>query len=870
MAGTKPIVINIQGDDSNLRKVLKGAAGKVDGFAKKIGTMGIKAGAAFAATAGAIGVTGVKAFGEFEKGMQEVFTLIPEAGQETFDKLEKQVKNFSKEFGVLPEQTIPALYQAISAGVPRDNVFEFLEVAQKAAKGGVTGLETAVDGISSVVNAYGSEVLSAAEASDLMFTAVKLGKTDFSQLSASLFQVAPIAASVGIPFKDITASLANLTAMGVPTSVAATQLKGAMSELAKEGTKADVAFRDLSGMGLQDFLKNGGTFEEAIIKLKDGADAAGISTLDLFGSVEAGQAILALTADGGGKYIETLQAMSDSAGATDTAFQTMNKGFSADMEKIRANLKVLAIEIGSKLAPFVAKATKFLLDGFQKLGPLLDKLKDRAIELAGEIKERAIPILRRLRDIFVTVAEKAMVIWSAVYEYLAPGIKDLSDKVRDLAINAFGKLKEVFDAIPWTQVFEAIVEFAEKARAAVMEFVRDIPNKFREATAFVEKHKDIFILLAGAVGGVVVALGLYTTAIKIWAGVTKAASAVGAVFSAIIGANPIMIMVVAIAALIGALVAAYFRFERVREIVDNVFNFFRNDFIPIVIEVKDTVIEMKDRVVEAFTRIKDYLVNTFGPAVEVVISVVVDLFHYLKKQIQLVVDLVKAIFDGDWKEATKIFFELVKNAITFVVEQFVKLPGRLLKALPPIIFALRDIAKSFSQFLLEKVARIMDKIVDFFIALPAKLLDAGIQIAAALVEMGIDFGRKIIDGIVEGLRRAGGAISSFIMGLVPDVGSIVDSIVGGATSKAKGIVGKLIPGLASGGIVTKPTLAVVGEAGPEAVIPLNRAGAVGGSVININVTTGVGDPVAIGDEVVEVLTAWQRANGTIPVDASAA
>ena len=181
-----------------------------------------------------------------------------------------------------------------------------------------------------------------------------------------------------------------------------------------------------------------------------------------------------------------------------------------------------------------------------------------------------------------------------------------------------------------------------------------------------------------------------------------------------------------------------------------------------------------------------------------------------------------------------------------------------------------DIAKAFSQFLLEKVARIITKIVDFFIGLPKQLLDAGIQIAAALLEMGIDFGRKIIDGIVEGLRRAGGAISSFIMSLVPDVGSIVDSIVGGATSKAKSIVGKIIPGLASGGIVTKPTLAVVGEAGPEAVIPLNRAGAVGGSVINVNVTTGVGDPVAIGDEVVEVLTAWQRANGTIPVDTSAA
>ena len=92
---------------------------------------------------------------------------------------------------MIPGEVLPALYQAISAGVPSDNVFDFLETANKAAVGGITDLSTSVDGITSVVNAYGSDVISAAEASDLMFTAVKEGKTDFGQLSDSLFQVIP-------------------------------------------------------------------------------------------------------------------------------------------------------------------------------------------------------------------------------------------------------------------------------------------------------------------------------------------------------------------------------------------------------------------------------------------------------------------------------------------------------------------------------------------------------------------------------------------------------------------------------------------------------------------------------------------------------
>jgi hypothetical protein len=63
--------------------------------------------------------------------------------------------------------------------------------------------------------------------------------------------------------------------------------------------------------------------------------------------------------------------------------------------------------------------------------------------------------------------------------------------------------------------------------------------------------------------------------------------------------------------------------------------------------------------------------------------------------------------------------------------------------------------------------------------------------------------------------------------------------------------------LAQGGIVTGPTLAMIGEAGPEAVIPLNRMGSMGGGV-NITIQTGVGDPVAIGREVKRVMDAYSR------------
>jgi hypothetical protein len=80
----------------------------------------------------------------------------------------------------------------------------------------------------------------------------------------------------------------------------------------------------------------------------------------------------------------------------------------------------------------------------------------------------------------------------------------------------------------------------------------------------------------------------------------------------------------------------------------------------------------------------------------------------------------------------------------------------------------------------------------------------------------------------------------------------------------KGFAVPDIPLLANGGIISSPTLAMVGEGGePEAVIPLSKLAQMGygGSGVNITVQTGVGDPVAIGREVAKVMDAYSRRSG---------
>jgi hypothetical protein len=80
--------------------------------------------------------------------------------------------------------------------------------------------------------------------------------------------------------------------------------------------------------------------------------------------------------------------------------------------------------------------------------------------------------------------------------------------------------------------------------------------------------------------------------------------------------------------------------------------------------------------------------------------------------------------------------------------------------------------------------------------------------------------------------------------------------------------GANIPMLADGGIVKKATLAVVGEAGPEAVVPLN-SNMGGGTNIYVTVNAGMGtDPARLGDEIVNVLQRYNRRNGALPLKVS--
>jgi hypothetical protein len=151
---------------------------------------------------------------------------------------------------------------------------------------------------------------------------------------------------------------------------------------------------------------------------------------------------------------------------------------------------------------------------------------------------------------------------------------------------------------------------------------------------------------------------------------------------------------------------------------------------------------------------------------------------------------------------------------------------------------------------------------------------------------GITAGQALVDGVRAAIAAAGFSINA--EGSIVNQGAIdqVNKAISNAKSKkSKGgkkiskaerqsimdlaaSLGVEVPAFAKGGIVTGPTLALIGEAGPEAVVPLSGRNAGMGNTFNLTVNAGLGaDGAVIGREIVDAIKRYERASG--PVFASA-
>jgi hypothetical protein len=162
---------------------------------------------------------------------------------------------------------------------------------------------------------------------------------------------------------------------------------------------------------------------------------------------------------------------------------------------------------------------------------------------------------------------------------------------------------------------------------------------------------------------------------------------------------------------------------------------------------------------------------------------------------------------------------------------------------------------------------------------PAVLITAGIValgVALVMAYKRFDTFRAVVNAVVNQVARNFEFMANAFITMInvvikginlikpgKDIGSLGQislGRLGGEGSAAGGAnpAGLDYKAMATGGIVTSPTFALIGEAGPEAVIPLSKMGSMGGGItVNVN----GGDPQAV----VDALRRYQRQNGFVPI-----
>ena len=293
------------------------AVGKL-GSSSKISFGVIAAGIGSVVSLGAATAAVTREWLGYDKAMKEVQSITASSSAE-FRSMRSDVIELASSLGVDATVAAKGLYQALSAGIPKDNAIEFMKVASKAAIAGVTEVNVAVDGLTNVINAYKLPVSEAERVTDMLFATVVDGKTTFEELSSNMSKATVIAASMNVPLEQVLASIISITKQGTPTSEAFTQIKAALQALLDPSDQMIVAYQSMGvESGRQAVAQYG--LAGALQMVRDRYEGNDGALVKAMRSVEAYNGALSITGANLATYATGLDNVKNSAGKANKAF----------------------------------------------------------------------------------------------------------------------------------------------------------------------------------------------------------------------------------------------------------------------------------------------------------------------------------------------------------------------------------------------------------------------------------------------------------------------------------------------------------------------------------------------------------------------
>jgi TP901 family phage tail tape measure protein len=867
-----------------------------------------------------IGGASIKLAADFETSFGKIQGLVGVAASD-IDTLRDAALRLGPQFGRSANEAAEALFFITSAGLRGQSAIDALQSSLKASAAGLGDTATIADLVTSSVNAYGEATLSASAATDVLTNAVRLGKLQPEELAGSMGQVLPIASAMGIRFDEVGAAFAAMSRTGTNASIAATQLRGILSQLLSPTAQSAKALESvgLSAEGIRKQLRERGllsTLQTLVEAFGDNAAA----TEAVFGNIRALSGVVDLMGSNVEATTQIFDDMTRSVGVTDQAYNAIADTASQKFAVGLAELKSAGIEIGQTLLPValdLVQAFRGMVDRFMDLEA---PQREALIKFAG-IAAIAGPVLMFFGSLITAVAALTVALgaMSVAMIVATGGLVLLGAAIAGIAWK--NMTHDSSNAAEALRLEEAAATNAaagyDKMAEAQRQLARQLRADDREIDRFTQQAANVRQTRAQRIASEEAA----AAAAALAAAQTDVAGATNNATQSMGAAGPTVVKLTkgmkellqslnethvgagdsgdAIAQFSREMLAAGKITDETSAAASRLAQVVRQNIDKALAEGNRRLDEARQK----FEQYRDAIAGGIsrGNTLTDAVSAQTDAMERLTQAQNAYDEAVRSGDRGRIADATKELKDAQKGERSLL--SFLQVGVTTAEGFALQIDSLREAGAS-----LEVVQQIAELGAKTGGRVAAELMAGGAEAIAQanrMVQAVEDASRRAGEGAAQQFFGAGiAAAKSFIAAVeatIPELQSVLDRIadmiaaalgvrpdvnISGGNTFIKPVAGGTtdvviqndkgrrtgtpptpaapnqikVPGtfFAAGGLVTGPTLGVVGEAGPELVIPLDRLGGLGGQTV-INVTVTSADPQAV----VEALRRYTRNNGPL-------
>lgn len=459
-------------------KVIKFAAEGTEKVLKGIGKAAV-IGTAAAFTAVTVASAGaVKSAVEYQNQMQAVGTLLDGDVSGTLQRMSGDLKKVSIDTGASLSDLSAGLYDVVSAfGEGEENVKQ-LAIASKAAKAGAATTSDSVALLSAVTKGYGDTSAEAMQkASDLAFQTVKLGQTTFPELASSIGQVVPLASTLKVSQEELFGAMATLTGVTGGTSEVTTQLKATMQAFLSPSNEMAKSLKALGYESGAAALEQEG-LDGMLKKLKDSVNGDEVAFANLFSSVEAKNAVLALAGNQAENFTTKTAAMVTASGAAEAAFKTQTASVSEMIGKVKNAGSVMLTSLGEKALPYITSGLEKLIEKLPEMERAFDKVAERAgpvLETVAGAVQNAYQTCRPIVEQFAGTFADAFVVAKPAIDTVISSVQSMLPYIQPVLESVVGVVSSAIPVI--ADIFSGLSAVAAAVFPVISEIIADIGPK---------------------------------------------------------------------------------------------------------------------------------------------------------------------------------------------------------------------------------------------------------------------------------------------------------------------------------------------------------------------------------------------------------